>query len=293
MPDWLDAGTQWSAAGQRWSVAVLVAVRGSSPREVGSVMAVREDGLMVGSVSGGCVETAVVKTAVEVIRTGESRFLEFGPDDAHDPWQVGLTCGGSVTIAVCPWPADRDPSLFAMEIREAGRRPYACELVTGITLSFAPVPRLIIVGAVHIATCLVRLASAMGYETWVIDPRCAFAVPERFPVQPTRLVPDWPQQCLLGSDLDGACYGIVLSHDPKIDDPALELFLRAELPYVGALGGRKSLKQRRVRLTALGFSEQDLGRLRQPIGLDIGARSPEDIALAIVAEVTATHRTLA
>jgi xanthine dehydrogenase accessory factor len=150
--------------------------------------------------------------------------------------------------------------------------------------------RLIIVGAVHIAIPLVGFARQLGFETIVVDPRPALASPERFDVAPDKIVSKWPEQALAEIDITPETYAVVLTHDPKIDDVALEAFLRSPAKYVGALGSRATQEKRRVYLREKGFTEEDLARIHGPVGLNIGARSPEEIALAIVAEIVQVRR---
>ena len=150
--------------------------------------------------------------------------------------------------------------------------------------------RLLIIGAGHISVALVRYAEVMDLETIVIDPRRVFAAPERFPVQPTRLLAEWPDKVLDGWDLNSDTYTVLLTHDPKIDDPALHRFLRSQVAYIGALGSRRTHATRCERLRREGFSEEQIGRIRSPVGLDIGAETPEEIALSVVAEIVETKR---
>ncbi len=150
--------------------------------------------------------------------------------------------------------------------------------------------RLVIVGAVHIAIPLVRFAKELGFETLVIDPRPALATDERFPVPPDFMIAEWPEQALSGVEITENTYTVVLTHDPKIDDVALEVFLRSPAIYIGALGSRVTQEKRRRELLSRGFSENDLNRIRGPVGLNIGARSPEEIALSIMAEIVQVRR---
>lgn len=150
---------------------------------------------------------------------------------------------------------------------------------------YARRPRLVIFGAVHIAMALVPLAKALGYRTIVADGRQSFLTRERFP-EADQLVLAWPEEAFRQAGLDRATYVCVLSHDPKFDEPALNLALRSEARYIGAIGAKKTQAARRERLRAAGFTEADLARLHGPIGLDLGGRSPAETALAILAEMT-------
>ena len=149
---------------------------------------------------------------------------------------------------------------------------------------FNPPLRMVVVGAVHIAQPLSRMAVVAGYDVTVVDPRGSFATDERFPG--IGLVHDWPDEALTALDLDRRSAVITLTHDPKIDDPALEVALSSEVFYIGALGSRKTHAGRVERLTERGFSADRIGRIHGPIGLSIGAVSPAEIAVSILAELT-------
>ncbi len=154
---------------------------------------------------------------------------------------------------------------------------------------FNPPLRLYIVGAVHIAQALAPMAAMLGYAVTVIDPRRAFASPQRF--DGLRVLGDWPDDALAGENLDARCALVTLSHDPKLDDPALTAALRSDAFYIGCLGSRRTHAKRLQRLTAAGFDAHGLQRLHGPVGLDIGARSAAEIATSVLAEMTQTlHR---
>jgi len=148
--------------------------------------------------------------------------------------------------------------------------------------AYVPAPRLLIVGAVHIAQALAPMAAAAGFEVVVIDPRGAFASPERFPG--VQLSDEWPDEALARSGLDATTALVALSHDPKLDDPALQLALPSTVFYIGALGSRRTHEKRLERLRAAGLGEL-IGRIHSPIGLDLGGRSPAEIAVSILAEI--------
>jgi xanthine dehydrogenase accessory factor len=152
----------------------------------------------------------------------------------------------------------------------------------------APPPRLVIVGAVHVAAHLVRFARELGFQTILVDPRSAFLDQERF-AQADRRIGSWPEDAIREVGIDESTFVAVLSHDPKIDLPAIEAALRSPARYIGVLGSRKSHRKRRSALREKGFSEPDLERLQAPIGLDLGGRRAEEIALAIAAEMVAVH----
>lgn len=156
-----------------------------------------------------------------------------------------------------------------------------------VTVHVPPV-RLLLVGAVHIAQALAPMAAAVGLDVAVLDPRTAFATPERFPG--VALFPSWPDEVLADYDIDAFTAVALLTHDPRIDDQALRVALRSDCFYVGALGSRKTQARRHERMTAEGFAATDLGRIHGPIGLDIGAVSPAEIAVSILAEIVAAMR---
>lgn len=312
----------WSQQGRAVALATVIETWGSAPRPVGSHLVIDENGNFDGSVSGGCVEGAVVAEAVDVIASGEARVLSFGVAD-ETAWQVGLSCGGQIRVLVQTVGAGLDlPSLRRLNEWRAGRRAVASstDLATGRTLVFAegeaapddvgaafvsgmsrlgadghcfvniyrPPPRLVIIGAVHIAQALVPMASLAGFSTLVIDPRTAFATPERF--GGVDLVADWPEDVLPDRPLDAYTALAAITHDPKIDDTALKAALEAGCFYVGALGSRKTHGRRVERLQALGLTPEAIARISAPIGLSIGAATPAEIAVSILADIIQSLR---
>ena len=280
----LAQAAAWLEAGRGVALATVERTWGSSPRPAGSQLAVNERGEFVGSVSGGCVEGAVVEAALDVIRSGAPRRLEFGVTDER-AWEVGLACGGRVEVAVSPAPPRA--ALAALLSEVAGRREatLALPLPGGGTLErvFAPPVRVLVVGAVHVAQALVPMVRLAGHHPVVIDPRSAFASAARFPG--TELVTAWPAEALARLGLDRRTALVALTHDPKLDDPALEAALRSEAFYVGALGSRKSHAARCARLEALGLPAAAVARVHGPIGLALGAEGPGEIAVSILAEL--------
>ncbi len=335
----LERLAQWRDQGRGAALATVTATWGSSPRPPGSLLAVDQDGNMVGSVSGGCVEGAVVETALEVIDSGRHELLEFGVTDEM-AWEVGLPCGGEIQVFVdrvvregggrerrSAWLdallADQKakrPAVMSINLA-SGRREVLHPVATadaaasdvleiaaaarevlrgdaarqlerepaGLFLQpFNPDLRLVVVGAVHIAQPLCRMAREAGYAVTVVDPRSAFASSERFP--DVEIVRDWPDEALAALALDARTAVVTLTHDPKLDDPALDVALRSDAFYVGSLGSRRTQARRLERLTALGLDADALARIHGPVGLDIGARSPAEIAVSILAEITAELR---
>jgi xanthine dehydrogenase accessory factor len=258
-------------------------------------MLVRQDGRFEGSVSGGCVEGDILEAAAAVIAGAPFAFKEYGVADAA-AWEVGLPCGGRIAVLVQPVSAEGfDPELFD-RIVEARARGEALTVVTDLDSGhsslrpiegaafvnrYDPPRRLLIVGAVQIAQALAGLARELGIETVVIDPRGRFLTEERFPG--VTLDDRWPDEAVAAHAPDPATAVVTLSHDIKIDDPALVAALSADTGYVGALGSRRSHAARLERLAAAGVSPQNLDRIDGPVGLDLGAVGPAEIALSIAA----------
>lgn len=289
----LAAAAAWAAAPM--ALATVVSTWGSAPRPRGSHMLVHADGRFEGSVSGGCVESDILAAAADVIAGAPAVVKRYGVDDAA-AWEVGLPCGGEIAVLVQPVSAAGfDPALFdrIAEARASGRSlTIATDLATGISgLSAAagdaflnryePPRTLLIVGAVQIAQSLGALAGTLGIRTVVIDPRARFLTEQRFPGM---LLDDrWPDDAIAAHAPGPSSAVVTLSHDAKIDDPALIAALAADTGYVGALGSRRSHAARRERLAAAGVSAADLDRIDGPVGLDIGAVGPAEIALSIAA----------
>jgi len=335
---------RWRREGRRVALARVIDVEGSGPREPGATMAVSEDGEVAGSVSGGCVEGAVMEAALESLATGERGLLTFGYSDA-DAFAVGLTCGGTVHLYVEPldWASDvenglvtalaadepvalatvvagknvgakllyrpGEPLIGALgtpELDVVAARDVAGELAAGSSRlrhyggrgeigrdevsvfieSFVAPARMIIFGAVDFTAALVRMARVMGFRVTVCDARPAFATTARFPLA-NEVVVDWPDRYLRGlgealTSRDAVC---VLTHDSKFDVPAIVAALDTAVGYLGALGSRRTHVDRLARLREAGVSDDGLARLHAPIGLDLGARTPEETAISICAEI--------
>ncbi|MEM9968361.1 MAG: XdhC family protein [Pseudomonadota bacterium] len=302
----------WSGAGQRVALVTVIETWGSAPRRVGAQMAVAENGTMAGSVSGGCVEGAVVLEAFDVLETGHTRTLEYGVSDG-DAFAVGLACGGTIRLLVEPIGPDglsvdllrdlvaaraaRQPMVYrvaldgsARALERDGHDDRFRKEQSGLTETgdaflavHVPPPRLIIVGGVHIAQHLTQMGRTTGFDPIVVDPREAFGTPARFPQ--TRLVHDWPDQALadIGVDLRSAV--VLLTHDPKLDDPALHIALRSPAFYIGALGSKRTHAARCARLAEANFTEEMIARIHGPIGLNIGAAGPAEIGVSILAQI--------
>ena len=290
----LAAAQLWK--GEKLAIATVTSTWGSAPRPRGSHMLVHADGRFEGSVSGGCVESDILDTAAQVIAGAPFVVRKYGVADAT-AWEVGLPCGGEIEVMVQPVSAAGfDPELFdrIAEARERGKAlVVATDLETGhsdarpaatgaVFLNrYDPPRRLLIVGAVQIAQALARFARTLGIEVVLIDPRARFLTEERFPG--VALDDRWPDEAVAALKPGPATAIVTLSHDIKIDDPALIAALATDAAYVGALGSRKSHAARRERLAAAGVTATNLDRIDAPVGLDIGAIGPSEIALSIAA----------
>jgi xanthine dehydrogenase accessory factor len=275
------------------AIATVVSTWGSAPRPRGSHMLVRDDGRFEGSVSGGCVENDILATAEDVIAGAPAMVKTYGVADPA-AWEVGLPCGGEIAVLVQPVSDEGfHPQLFeAIEGARANGASFdvATDLATGRSVPgsagdfvnrYDPPRRLVIVGAVQIAQRLTGLARELGIVTHVIDPRGRFLTPERFPG--VTLDDRWPDEAVTALKPDPATAVVTLSHDPKIDDPALIAALAHPTGYVAALGSRRSHAARLERLAAAGVAEADLARIDGPAGIDIGSIGPAEIALSIAA----------
>ncbi|MGC4251626.1 MAG: XdhC family protein [Sphingobium sp.] len=280
------------------ALATVVSTWGSAPRPRGSHMIVHGDGRFEGSISGGCVEADVLQRAGDVIGGRPGHLQSYGVTDG-DAWSAGLPCGGEISVLVQPVAAQGfPPELFdrIASASEQGRSlTLSTDLETGLTVEgpvegqfisrYDPPRRLLIVGAVQIAQSLAALAQAIGVTPVVIDPRGRFLTEERFPG--IMLDDRWPDEAIAALHPGESTAIVTLSHDIKIDDPALTAALRAPTGYIAALGSRKSHAARLERLTAAGFMADDLARIDGPAGLDIGAVGAAEIALSIAAGMIA------
>jgi xanthine dehydrogenase accessory factor len=335
-------------------LATVVRTWGSAPRQPGAQMCLSRSGDLVGSVSGGCVEGAVIQTIQGRFDSGGHELLSFGVSD-EEAWDVGLACGGKIEVLAevvheAPWlpevltarergeavvvaidldhatrrvlrPLDSDPrgagpngdaptttghatssdlpaanSGASTDLRDAARaaiqtdrsHTWQTDDATYLLQVFNPTVRVMIVGAVHIAQPLAAMVRQAGFHVSVIDPREAFATEARFPE--TRLIRSWPEEALEGVGIDHRTAVVTVTHDPKLDDPALQAALRSAAFYVGALGSRRTHAKRVDRLREAGFSDAEIGRIHAPVGLDIGARSPGEIAASVLAEIIGVLR---
>ena len=259
--------------GRRLVVATAIQIDGSAPRTVGTSMAF--DGTaVIGSIAGGCVEGAVVDIAARVLESGEAETVDFGIDD-ETAFSVGLTCGGALRVHVQP---------FTDALQTALRDGTQVEVCRDFVEQPPELRRMIILGAMEYSAALARAAGALGYRVTVCDPRSLFATEERFPG--SNLVVEWPTSFLQRTTLDENTVVCVLSHDWRFDAESLAIALRSDAGYVGAMGSRVTDARRRASLDELGV---DHSRLHSPIGLDLGASTPEETAVSILAEVLAAR----
>lgn len=303
----------WHRAGKGAALATVVQTWGSAPRPVGSQLAISGAGEIAGSVSGGCVEGAVVVEAMDALDDGKTKLLEFGVSD-DEGLAVGLACGGTIRVIVepvgkaipedmlaeiCATRAARRPLAYVVNIEDgtrslkprdaypkqfrADRSVFEEDGQTFVAIH-NPALRMAVVGAVHIAQPLMQMARLAGYDTVLIDPREAFGSPARFPDE--TILHDWPDQALTEYGLDARTAVITLTHDPKLDDPAIATALKSEVFYLGCLGSTRTHAKRAARLAEQGFAEGDIARIHAPVGLDIGAKSPAEIAFSVMAQIT-------
>ncbi|MEX2621654.1 MAG: XdhC/CoxI family protein [Egibacteraceae bacterium] len=343
MKEILEQLSRWHEAGTPVALARVTGVSRSAPRQPGAAMAVTAQGEVAGSVSGGCVEGAVVELSQQVLATGEPVKVTYGISD-DDAFAVGLTCGGELDVFVQPLDGiagfdrlvaavgDDQPVALATVVETGGHDPPGATAVitpdgvegslgrdgldvagvddargmlgqgqTGLRRygaggerrvddlmvfvhSFAPPPRMFVFGAIDFATAVARIGVFLGYRVTVCDARERFATRQRFP-DAHEIVVDWPHRFLARTAVDARTVICVLTHDPKFDVPVLEIALRTGAAYVGAMGSRRTHADRLDRLRERGLSDVELARLHSPIGLDIGARTPEETAVSVAAEL--------
>ncbi|MBT3990677.1 MAG: XdhC family protein [Rhodospirillaceae bacterium] len=319
----LEQAVSWLGEGKKVALATVIGTWGSSPRPVGSQLAVDDAGAFVGSVSGGCIEGSVIGEALEVMADGNNRILDFGVSD-EQAWEVGLACGGNVKVLVehADDPAelnrlanerpvatvtdlDTDKRSYVTQNEDSGDLKLSAEMLDNARSAlrddrsklftegddnlfvqvFNPPLRCAIIGAVHISQALVPMAQIAGFDVTVIDPRGAWATEARFP--DVKMSDEWPDDALNAFKPDTRTAVVTLTHDPKLDDPALEVALKSDAFYIGSLGSRRTHAARLERLGEAGFGDDDFARIHAPVGLDLGATSPAEIAVTILAEMVA------
>ncbi len=306
-----EIALNWHQTGRGAVLATVVETWGSAPRPCGSQLAIAADGEIAGSVSGGCVEGAVITEAEDVLQTGQTKIMDFGVSD-DQAFAVGLACGGRIRVMLEPVGNGISDTLLGELVRlRANRVPvaYCINPETGarrlaqpdafpdrfrsdksgfegaeFVRIHNPPLKMIIVGAVHITQPLLVMARLAGYDTVLVDPRAAFGSSARFPDQ--EIIDDWPDEALIAQGLDGRTAVITLTHDPKLDDPAIQTALRSDVFYLGSLGSTRTHAKRVERLGAAGFTPDEIAKINAPVGLNIGSKSPAEIAISIMAQVT-------
>jgi xanthine dehydrogenase accessory factor len=332
----------WRKEGKPVALATNVKKEGASLRPLGAKMAITQGQKMAGSVTGGCIEGAVYEEALQVINTGQPKLLHYGVTSDETPWEVGLSCGGTLDVLIesldsNAWreiystlqnclqenqmvtvatvisgsglgnkllvlpngntagslgneALDSKAAAYAQSQMELQKTDWTSLEGSEVFFDILPPPlRLIVVGAVHIAIPLVALAKTLDFQTIVIDSRKAFATRERF-ANVDELITEWPSEALEKLRLDESSYVAVISHDEKLDNPALKVALTSPARYVGVLGTRKNLSKRFAVLREMGVSDEQLRRLHAPIGLNLGAVTPGEIALSILAEMVSARQ---
>ncbi len=317
-----EAALAWHRAGKGAALATVIETWGSAPRQAGSQLAISGGGEMLGSVSGGCVEGAVITEALDALQDRNPRILTFGVSD-ETAFAAGLACGGTIRVLVEPVGdgAEALPEALLADLAAARAAPRAVAIATNPTTwerrlltpgadlaadarfksdrsgmeedgrfiaIHNPPLRLIVVGAVHIAQPLLALARTCGYAPTLVDPRGAFGSQDRFPGE--TILDDWPDEALAQLQPDARTAIVTLTHDPKLDDPAIRFALASPAFYLGCLGSTRTHAKRVDRLTAAGFTPAQIAKVHAPVGLDIGARTPAEIAISVMAQITETLR---
>ena len=307
-------------------LAHVVETWGSSPRPVGSTMVINNKNDIIGSVSGGCIESFVFSKALDVIKNNTSQILDFGVSN-QQAWDVGLTCGGKIkvflekiepknineiqfinksiktnkNIIIATNLENNEKIIFEnssqnniennlfdtfKSVMKAGSSClHYIENTPWFFKFFGCRNKVIVVGAVHIAEPLISMSQILGFETILIDPRNNYK--ENKFKNNTIIMKEWPDEALKKIDLDNSCALVTLTHDPKLDDPALEYTLKRQTFYIGCLGSKKTHASRINRLKKKGFSEKVISSIHGPIGLGIGAKSPAEIATSIISQIIA------
>lgn len=314
---------RWAGDGIRAAVATVVSVERSAPRGPGSVMALSEMGEIAGSVTGGCVEPDVVLAAEDVLGGGPPQLRSYGIAD-EEAFAVGLPCGGAVRIFIEAMDPDvvtrlaeaiRDETLLAVVTSIAGEQigervvtdadgadAEAAGLIRAgesgaigagederFVLTVAPRPRMYVFGAIDFASSVATVGRFLGYHVTVCDARAAFVTRERFP-DADEIVVAWPHELIAGAQIDQRSAICVLTHDAKFDVPALQAALKTPAGYIGAMGSRRTTARREERLRDEGLTDRDLERIHAPIGISINSKTPQEVAVAIGAQIIQSMR---
>ncbi len=318
---WVNAD-KYFKRGKRFAIATVISTWGSSPRPVGSQMLVTSDNEIIGSVSGGCIEHSVIHESIGIINGALPKVLHFGVGD-EKAWEVGLTCGGKISVYVEDDKSivnllkkmisaikNREEFTILKNIKSHENFLYfqANNKICGVNknnfvkdfrfqdiekgiskdkqwfvTSYLPETKIVIVGAVHITQYLANLCNICGFSVDIIDPRETFATKKRFKIG--KLINQWPDEYFQENTIDTNTAIVTLTHDPKLDDPAIYNALNSSAFYIGCLGSRKTHSSRINRLKKKGFTKKEIERINGPVGLDIFAKRPSEIAISIIAQI--------
>jgi xanthine dehydrogenase accessory factor len=306
----LKRSTEWLDAGRRVLLVTVVKTWGSSPRPEGAMLAVRDDGLVEGSVSGGCIEDDIVlRIRSEGLTATKCEAVTYGVS-ADEARRFGLPCGGTIQLVLEPLTPDSGIAALLGQIEQGRLVSRRLDLATGaaalapaaashglsfdgrvLTTIHGPRYRMLVIGASQLSKYLAQIAIGLGYQVTICDPRTEYA--ETWDVSGATLVTAMPDDTVKAMKLDERCAVVALTHDPKLDDMALMEALKSPAFYVGALGSRANKARRRERLLAMDLDADEITRLHGPIGLYIGSRTPPEIAISILAEITAVKNGVA
>ena len=306
----LRSAEAWRKAGHRVTLGTIVKTWGSAPRPIGAMVAIRDDGLVVGSVSGGCVEDDLIeKVRARSVAADRPQLMTYGVSN-EDASRWGLPCGGTLQVVLEPVGehSGLDVLLEAIGRQQLVRRRL--DLGTGratlepgqwqdvlefdgriLATVHGPRWRLVLIGGGQLTRYLAEMAKMLDYQVTVVDPRAEYA--DGWDVAGVAIDRGMPDDVIASLNLDGHCAVVALTHDPKLDDMALLEALKSPAFYVGAIGSKKNNDARRRRLREFDLAEAEIARLRGPVGLYIGSKTPPEIAVAILAEMTAARHGVA
>ena len=306
----LKRSTEWLDAGRRVLLVTVVKTWGSSPRPEGAMLAVRDDGLVEGSVSGGCIEDDIVlRIRRDGLTATRCEVVTYGVP-ADEARRFGLPCGGTIQLVLQPLTGESGIAALLAAIEQGKLVARRLDIDTGaVTLAPAPAAqglsfdgrvlttihgpryRMLVIGASQLSKYLAQIAIGLDYQVTICDPRVEYT--QTWDVPGVILVTTMPDDAVHAMKLDERCAVVALTHDPKLDDLALMEALKSRAFYVGALGSRANNAKRRERLVAMDLSASEIARLHGPIGLYIGSRTPPEIAVSILAEITAVKNGVA
>jgi len=302
----LRSAEAWRKAGHRVTLGTIVKTWGSAPRPVGALVVIRDDGQVVGSVSGGCVEDDLIeKVRAKAVAAGKPQLMTYGVTN-EDATRWGLPCGGTLQVVLEPVTEQTGLAALLEVISQQQLVKRRLEMDSGrvtvqpgrgsdalefdgkvLTTVHGPRWRLVLIGAGQLTHYLTEMAKMLDYHVTVVEPREEYSA--GWNVAGVELDRGMPDDVIRELNLDGHSAVVALTHDPKIDDLALMEALKSAAFYVGAIGSKKNNDARRKRLLEFDLSESEIARLRGPVGLYIGSKTPPEIAVAILAEMTAVR----